>query len=69
MLEFRVREGAVGEIAKVTDRCHWRRWTTTKTLNFREPERRSRTMVVFRTGMWLLRVNIFDVSVHDGARW
>ena len=69
MLEFQVREGVVGEIAKVTDRSHWRRWITTKTITFKEPERRSRTTVVFRSGRWLLRVKISDVRMHDGVRW
>lgn len=69
MDRFEVRQGAIGEVAKMSDRKRWRRWTTTKPLSFAEPVSRTRATVVFRTGRWLLRVKVIDVKMHNGYRW
>ena len=69
MQRFEVREGAIGEVAKVSDRNQWRPWTMTKPVSFDEPVSRTRTMVVFRSGPWLLRVKVIDVRMHNGYRW
>ena len=69
MQRFEFRQGAMGEVAKMNDRSHWRTWTTTKPLQFDEPISRTRTTVVFRSGRWLLRVKVLDVKMHNGYRW
>ncbi len=69
MQRFEVRQGAIGEVAKMNDRNKWRTWTTTKPLSFNEPISRTRTSVVFRSGRWLLRVKVIDVRMHNGYRW
>ena len=69
MQRFEVRQGAIGEVAMISDLNQWRSWTTTKPLSFDEPVSRTRTMVVFRSGRWLLRVKVIDVKMHNGYRW
>jgi hypothetical protein len=69
MQKFEVRQGAIGEVAKVSDRNQWQSWTTTKPVSFDEPVSRTRTMVVFRSGPWLLRVKVIDVKMYNGYRW
>ncbi len=69
MQKFAVDRGTMGGVAKVVDRDNWRSWTTTKRLEFDEPVSRTRTMVTFRRGRWLLRVKILDVRMHNGYRW
>ncbi len=69
MQQFRIEAGTPGEVSKVNDRGQWRPWTTTKQLQFDEPISRTRTMVVFRDGRWLLRVRIIDVAMFNGYRW
>lgn len=69
MQRFEVRQGAIGEVAMISDLHQWRSWTTTKPLSFDEPVSRTRTKVVFRSGRWLLRVKVIDVKMHNGYRW
>lgn len=69
MQQFRIEAGTPGEVSWVTDRGQWQRWTTTKRSEFAEPISRTRTMVVFRDGRWLLRVRIIDVAMFNGYRW
>lgn len=69
MVEYRVDAGTRGEVTKDDAEEAWRPWTTRRTLTFSEPERRTRTLVVFRSGPWLLRVRILDVKLNNGIRW
>ncbi len=69
MQQFQIETGTSGEVTKVTERDQWQPWTTTKQLQFTEPISRTRTLVVFRSGRWLLRVKIIDVRMHNGYRW
>ena len=69
MQRFEVRQGAIGQVAKMSDRNQWQSWTTTKPLSFDEPIRRTRTTVTFRSGRWLLQVKVIDVKMHNGYRW
>ncbi len=69
MQTFRVGKGVSVEICKANQRTHWTAHVTRKVNTFREPISRSRSMVVFRRGPWMLRVKPHHVEMFNGIRW
>ena len=69
MQSFRVREGISVEVCKANNRSEWFAHVTTKESVFSEPVSRSRSVIVFRRGPWMLRVKPHNVEMYNGIRW